>query len=89
MTERGLYEKAQPQLQNLCKTKPHTHTYVYIHTHTFFFKIAPKINHMTTKKKKTIQNSQLRGMPEYSCPTALSIKLHVTTGGKKKNKTAR
>lgn len=25
-------------------------------------------------------------MPEYSCPTALSIKLHVTTGGKKKKK---
>lgn len=51
-------KRLSPSYKTFAK-QSHTHTYVYIHTHTFFFKIAPKINHMTTKKKKkkTIQNS--------------------------------
>lgn len=78
-------ERLSPSYKTFAKQ---SHIYIYIHiytrTHTLFFKIAPKINHMTTKKKET-QNSWLRGMPEYSCLAALSIKLHVTTGKKKQN----
>lgn len=50
-------KRLSPSYKTFAK-QSHTHTYVYIHTHTFFFKIAPKINHMTTKKKKKKNNTE-------------------------------
>lgn len=48
-------ERLSPSYKTFAKqshTHTHTRVYTHTHTHTFFFNIAPKINHMTTKKKK-------------------------------------